>query len=185
MVPMRVLAISFVMVWSTAAAGAEIETLNVAKRGGFVVAEARFVIDAPLATVLDAFTAFDRLAELNPAVVRSKSQMMPNGQTRVSTQVRDCVALFCRTFALVEDVQFDSDNGVFAEIVPELSDFHRGQTRWQFYDLGDTTRVQYLSKITPNFWLPPLLGKRAIHRTLIRQIRATAQNLETVQPSKF
>ena len=163
---------------SQLALSAEIRELRVSKDGRHFVAEADFLINAPLEDVLGAFTDFDQLPDLNPAVTASESEVMPDGRIRVRTQVRDCIALFCRSVALVEDVRFDSERRVAAKIIPELSDFAAGRTTWQFYDLGAATRVHYLSQMTPDFWLPPLLGVRAIRRTLGRQIRTTASNLE-------
>ena len=99
----RLLAGLVVALVSHSALCAEIEELSVSKDGPTLNTRVEFVIEAPYEAVLDAFTDFDRLAELNPAVVASNGENLPNGDTRVSTLLRDCVALFCRTVAIVED----------------------------------------------------------------------------------
>ena len=160
------------------AQAAKIESLEVRKDGRSYSADAEFVINAPYDVVLDAFTSFDRLAQLNSAVVSSEFEALADGDLRVSTRVKDCVAIFCRTVSMVEDINITDDSQVTAAIVPELSDFADGQTVWEFSDLGSKTRVRYRSELTPKFWIPSFIGKRAIRKTLKRQIRATSTNLE-------
>ena len=158
---------------------AEIEALRVSKSSGVVDTRSEFVIEAPYRAVFNAFTAFERLGELNPAVVASRVEELTPGRLRVSTRIRDCVALFCRTVDLVEDIALRNSDEVSATVVPELSDFESGHATWRFFDLGGKTRVIYVSRVKPKFWLPPLVGTRAIRKTLRRQISFTAANLET------
>ncbi len=164
---------------SMASSAAVIESLTVAKDGSDYVAEARFVIDAPHDTVFGAFTAFDRLSDLNPAVIESRAEMLANGSVRVTTRLKECLAFFCRSVAVVEDVNIDGLDVVQAIMVPELSDFARGHTTWRFADLGRRTRVHYKSRVTPRFWLPAMIGSRVVRNALQRQIRTASEHLES------
>jgi len=166
--------------YSISASAAEIARISVAKHGDVFIAEAEFVIDVPRDAAVELLTSFDRLYELNPAVIASQAQALPGGSYRVTTRVRDCVAFFCRSVGMVEDISIDGQSSVHAEIIPELSDFESGTTTWQFVDHGPETRIVYRSQVKPKFWLPPLLGSHAIQNALQRQIRATAINLESM-----
>ena len=65
--------------------------VRVSRSGGSLLANAEFVVDAPRPDVVRAFTAFDRLAELNPAIVESHADVLHNGELHVTTRLSDCV----------------------------------------------------------------------------------------------
>ncbi len=178
---MRPLVLTFLLLNSSASVlAASIDQVYVTKDQQSFVAVADFTIDLPRGEVVKAFGAVDRFAELNPAVQSSSAEIQADGVIRVSSVINDCVVLFCRSFAMVEDFRFDGQYGMQTTIVPELSDFSYGTATWHFTDLGQQTRVSYRSQVTPDFWLPPLLGVRAIRKSLIRQIRATSDILESL-----
>ena len=158
----------------------EVEQVAVVKNGEIFATEATFLIEAPQDAVVAAITAFDRLSDLNPAVVSSSAVAMDTGVIRVTTEIRDCVAFFCRSVALVEDVQFDTVGNLRSQVVPEGSDFASGSATWQFDIVGSKTRVRYQSEVRPKFWLPPLLGSAAFRRALDQQIRVAAANIESL-----
>ena len=156
----------------------EIVDVDVSKTGGVYVASAEFVVDAHRDTVFSAFTDFGNLAAVNPAIVASDFEAQPNGDTRVTTEIRDCIGVFCRSFTLVEDLRIRNRHQISAVIVPGASDFAEGRSSWKFVSRGSQTRVLYQSAMKPDFWTPPLLGTSAVKRTLLRQIRRTAASLE-------
>lgn len=161
----------------------EIVAVDVSRSGGVYVARAEFVVDAYYDIVFSAFTDFDNLAAVNPAIVASESEPRPNGDTRVTTQIRDCLGVFCRSFTLVEDLKITNRQRISAVIVPGASDFAEGSSSWKFVSSGSQTRVLYRSAMKPDFWTPPLLGTGAVKRTLLRQIRHTANGIEN-RPSQ-
>lgn len=156
----------------------EVIDVDVSRMSGVYVATAEFVVDAHRDAVFSAFTDFDNLAAVNPAIVASKSEARPNGDTRVTTEIRDCIGVFCRSFTLVEDLEIRNRYGISAVIVPGAGDFAEGTSTWKFVARGSQTRVLYQSAMKPDFWTPPLLGPGAVKRTLLRQIRHTAANIE-------
>ena len=158
----------------------EIEQVSVRKDGKTFSTEAIFLVAAPRDAVVDAITAFDRLSDLNPAVLSSSAEVRENGEIRVSTRIRDCVSLFCRSVALVEDVRLDQAGNLQSRIVPEFSDFVSGDATWKFDTVGSRTRVHYQSRVRPKFWLPPLLGSAAFRHALGRQIKVAANTIETL-----
>lgn len=171
---------------SSTAWSVEIEWVSVVKSGKTFSTEAIFLVQAPQDAVVGAITAFDRLSELNPAVLSSSAELRETGKVRVTTQIRDCISFFCRSVTLVEDVQFDAAGNLRSQIVSEGSDFADGTAVWQFDTVGKKTRVRYRSQVRPKFWLPPLLGSAAFRHALGRQIRVSATNIEILAvPSRF
>lgn len=158
----------------------EIEQVSVRKSGKAFSTVAIFLVEAPRDAVVGAITAFDRLSELNPSVLSSSAEVQETGEIRVTTQIRDCVSLFCRSVTLIEDVRIDQAGNLQSQIVPKLSDFASGAAFWQFDTVGTKTRVHYRSQVRPKFWLPPLLGSAAFRHALGRQIKVAANNIETL-----
>ncbi len=165
---------------SPAAGSAEIEQVSVVRNGKIFATEATFLVAAPEDAVVRAITDFDRLSDLNPAIVASSAELLESGQIRVTTKIRDCVSFFCRSVALVEDVRFDSGGNLRSQVVPEGSDFAAGHATWEFDPAGAMTRVRYRSEVRPKFRLPPLLGSAAFRHVLGRQIRVAADTIETL-----
>ncbi len=165
---------------SSSAWSVEIEQVSVVKRGKSFLTEATFLVESPKDAVVSAITAFDRLSDLNPAIASSSAEVRESGEIRVTSQIKDCVSFFCRSVALVEDVNFDAAGNLRSEVVPELSDFASGNATWHFDTVGTMTRVRYQSQVQPKFWLPPLVGPAAFRRALGRQIKVAAANIETL-----
>lgn len=165
--------------WPALSAAVDIDQLSVTKDGSAFVTEASFVVSVPVSEVLRAFTDFERLPELNPSITESSAEIETDGTVKVRTRIRDCVAFLCRSVDMVEHVKIDSQNLVHSIIEPGGSDFSDGSTTWTFASEDDHTRVQYRSRITPNFWLPPLFGTHLIRNTLEKQISATGTRIES------
>ena len=157
---------------------ASVHEITVSRQDGSIVSAADFVIDVPRADVIAAFSAFSELSRLNPAIIESRSQRDVGGRDKVTTRLRDCVAMFCRTLTLVELVTVAADGTIRAEVAPEGGDFTSGSTVWTFEADGERTHVSYRSKVKPDFWLPPVVGQRAMRSALARQIAASVANLE-------
>ena len=162
----------------TTADAARVHDISVSREEGSIVSTADFVVNVPRADVIKAFSSFSKLSRLNPAIIESRSRPDDNGRDLVTTRLRDCVAMICRTLTLVELVTVDADGTIRAEIAPEGGDFKSGSTVWTFEADGERTRVSYRSTVEPDFWLPPVLGQRAMRSALARQIAASAENLE-------
>ena len=160
------------------AANAGIGHLSVERSGGQFVAEAEFVIAADRDVVVRTFTSFNDLQKINPAIRSSSAQPAADGKLQVTTNMHDCVAMFCRSLVIVELVDVGEDGTITASVLPGAGDFSAGQSTWRFEETETGTRVTYRSEMRPDFWMPPLLGKRAMQRALKRQIKASIRNLE-------
>lgn len=165
---------------SSTAWSVEVDEISVVKNGKSFITDAVFLVEAPRDTVVRAITDFDRLSDLNPAVLSSSADVRDNGDIRVTTKLRDCVAFFCRSVELVEDVRIDEAGNLHSQIVPKLSDFASGDAIWQFETVGAKTRVRYRSRVRPKIWLPPMLGTTAFRHALRRQIKVAANSIETL-----
>lgn len=134
---------------------------------------------APADRIRSLLTDYAHLERINPAVVGSEVLGEPApGVTRVRTRIKSCVWFFCRQIELVEDLHTAPDGVLKARIVAELSDMRAGSADWEIRAAGDRTRLTYTSTMEPAFWVPPLIGPRAIVKNLRRNLARTADNLE-------
>jgi hypothetical protein len=81
------------------------------------------------------------------------------------TRLRACFGLICRNVQRVERVE-ERPHELLATSVPERSDVKSGSTHTQLASSGERTEVTYNTQIVPDFWIPPLVGRRLMLRTL-------------------
>jgi len=133
-------------------------------------------VDVPVERLVAVLTDFDRIHELHRRMVASRDlgEVEP-GVTEVYTELKGCVAVFCRTIHRTERVRRTVD-GLLAEDVPGRGDFEAGSTRWIFFAEGEGTRLVYETSLLPGFWIPPLLGPSMLadntRRTTIEMLAA-------------
>ncbi len=124
------------------------------------------VIDAPRERVQDILRDYAHYPKLDARIVEATviSRDGPH-EVVLSTKLRACFAVFCRTVKRVERVQ-ERDNELLAKVLPAQSEVTSGETHTQLQALGEQTRVSYSTSIAPGFWIPPLIGRALMLRTL-------------------
>ena len=138
----------------------------------------RLDIEAPPQQVRAVLTDYAHLHDITPGIVASEILPAPApGLTRVRTELRDCVAFFCKSIEIVEDVVSD-ERGLTATVVPSLSDMKSGESSWQITATGSGTRIVFESRMEPRFWIPPLIGPKLIRNILQKRAVETGQNVE-------
>ncbi len=81
------------------------------------------------------------------------------------TRINVCFAFLCRKVERVEQVE-EKPNELLATVIAERSDAERGQTHTQLRELNGTTQVIYVTEIVPKFWVPALVGRSLMLRSL-------------------
>jgi hypothetical protein len=83
----------------------------------------------------------------------------PPGGKRIRVHSEVCILAFCFEYTNVQDM-LPSQNPAVLElrVVPELSDFSGGYTRWRVTPQGAGTRLEFSTELHPTFWVPPLIG---------------------------
>jgi hypothetical protein len=88
------------------------------------------------------------------------------------------VLFFCSSVTRVEIMEEVAPVRIVAVTDPARSDLKAGRSEWNFWPEGEATRLSLTVSMEPDFWVPPLLGRRAIRRNLID---GTLQLLEAVE----
>jgi hypothetical protein len=141
-----------------------------------VVLEA--VLDAPADRVQTVLTDFAAYAALDPRIRRSEVVARPApGTVLLRTRVHACAGWFCRDVDRVEQVSVAGDS-LTAVVVPEGSDFRRGETRTQWTPAGRRTRVRYEAQFALDFWVPALVARRLAVQSLRQSTLELFGNVE-------
>ena len=124
-------------------------------------------LEAPIERVWTVLTGYERLPELNPAVTESEVTRSPDGPPEVRTVVRGCVLFFCSSVVRLERMEEIAPVRIVAVTDPDRSDLRAGRSEWNLWPEDEGTRLSLTVSMEPDFWVPPLLGRRAIRRSLI------------------
>lgn len=152
---------------TTAASAAEVESLEVTRKGDLFYVHASLLLNAPRPEVFVALSQYDRFHEFSERHEKiSYVDPALDGTPRVYTKAKGCILFFCRTVERYARLELQPDVLISASVEPELSDLDYGLETWTLEDLGDQTRVLYYHEAKPGFWIPPLIGIWAMRRTL-------------------
>ena len=139
------------------------------------------LIAAPISYVRYVLTDYKHIYRLNPSIIESEVlEQYDDGSVSVRTKVIGCAAYFCEELDRVEKVRILPSGDLHAEIIPELSQFKSGQTHWHIKPLGDYCEVTYLSDMEPDIFIPPVIGKFLIKKSIREEMQISFANLEKI-----
>jgi hypothetical protein len=139
------------------------------------------LIAAPASYVSYVLTDYAHIHRLNPSIIESEVlEQYDDGSVSVRTKVVGCAAYFCEELDRVEKVHMLPSGDLYAEIIPELSQFKSGQTHWRINPLGDYCEVSYHSDMEPDIYIPPVVGKFLIKKSIREEMHTSFSNLEKI-----
>jgi len=156
----------------------DIDDLRITKQGRAYQVQMTFGVTASVDQVVAVLTDYGFPDRLDPDVTKREVVNRHGEVTRVRTESRGCIFIFCRDISFTLDITVD-EGKIQADVVPDESDFRSGYFRWSISssDYGGSYIV--LDTIMePDFFVPPLIGKIFIRKMLRQKILATAENLE-------
>jgi len=139
------------------------------------------LIAAPASYVRDVLTDYRLIYRLNPSIIESDVlKQDDDGAINVRTKVVGCAAYFCEELDRVEKVRLLPSGDIQADIIPELSQFKSGKTLWRIKPVGDYCEVTYLSDMEPDIYIPPVVGKFLIKKSIREEMQISFTNLEKI-----
>lgn len=157
----------------------DIAELQVDENGGIYYIELTAVIEAPAEYLHRVLTDYVHIHRLHPSITRSDILAYPgNGVVRVSTQIIDCMLIFCVTLDRVEDVREVSPFSLHTVIVPSLSNFRSGETDWNIDDMGGRCHITYKARMEPGFTIFPIIGPFVVREKMRDEMISTLKRLE-------
>jgi hypothetical protein len=136
-----------------------------------------FFVQANASQVYRLLTDYKNISKINSSIQSVKQHDVPHLQgDRVELLIHDCIFVFCKSIRRVDDVMYPSEYEIVSTIVPDMSDFSAGETRWRFEEQNTAqTKVSLNATFSPSFWVPPLIGPRALRKlTEARLIESVA-----------
>lgn len=153
----------------TAASASAFELQHAARQ--YVDDEYRFemtaVLDAPSDDVERILRDYTSYPELDSRIVEAKVVERPQASVvMLATTVRFCLGPVCRSVRRVERVE-ESPRALLALTDPMRSDMKFGETKMELTELeAGRTRVVYRTRLQPDFWIPALVARRLMLKTL-------------------
>lgn len=157
----------------------DIHDLHIAKQGRTYEVQMTFSVTASASQVIAVLTDYGFPDRLDPEVTKREIISRHGEITRVRTEARGCVFIFCKDIAFTLDVTV-VENNIQAVIVPDESDFRSGYFDWSVSrsDSGGSYIV-FESAMEPDFYIPPLIGGILVRKMLRQKILTTVENLES------
>jgi Polyketide cyclase / dehydrase and lipid transport. len=145
---------------------------------------ATFEVESNVEDIVRLLTDFENIAQLHPSII--ESELLPSlseDKSRIRTVVKDCVLFFCKEIVRVENVFQQSNESLEAEVVPFLSDFRSGYTKWDFQQQGKLTTVMYQATMQPKFWIPPIIRSHTVTKKLETRIMEMIKRIQDKAPN--
>ena len=155
--------------------------IEISEQSGVYQVKVVAVIAAPASYVRYVLTDYKHIYRLNPSIIESEVlEQFDDGAISVRTKIVGCAAYFCEEIDRVEKVRMLPSGDLHAEIIPELSQFKSGETYWSIKPLGDYCEVSYLSDMEPDIFIPPVVGKFLIKKSIRQEMLTSFVNLEKI-----
>lgn len=143
----------------------------------------KLTLKAPLKRVWNILTDYARIKRLNPNVSQSKL-IYRDGQTLLRIRTKSCVLFICFPITQTESLTTSPFTEIQGVVIPRLSSFRSGVSRWRLYPIKGGTRVDFDAVRVPAFYVPPVLGSWIIIRKLTAEMRETAKRLTALAIAK-
>jgi len=160
-----VLCAAVLLVRPASAPGFELVAATTTREGAEYVVRIEAVYNASPEQLLAVLTDYDRIHELHPRILESRS-LGPVGPAteEVYSRFEGCVLFFCRTVHRVEHIRVDNGS-LYARDVPGRGSFRSGRTEWHLTPQEDGTRLRYEARFVPAFLVAPILGTAVLARS--------------------
>ncbi|KPK55824.1 MAG: hypothetical protein AMS22_03130 [Thiotrichales bacterium SG8_50] len=156
-----------------------IDALDVTSQGRTFKVKMKLEIAAPVDQIVAVLTDYRYPDRLSPKVTKKDVISRSEEITRVRIEFRSCVFLYCKNLILTQDVTANA-GAIYAETIPELSDFLSGSMHWLVSPDGNGgSHIIYIAVMEPDIFIPPFIGEPLIRTRLRREMLEIAKNLES------
>jgi ribosome-associated toxin RatA of RatAB toxin-antitoxin module len=141
--------------------------------------EASGTVQAPLATVWRVLTTYDRMNEFVPDLASCRV-LSRNGNEVIVEQFGTARFLFmAKSIHLIVRATENPMSSIDIALIS--GDMKHYESRWELVPLHETggTRVLYSGKMSPNFYVPGMLGTQIIRGDIERMLSAVLARLDS------
>jgi Polyketide cyclase / dehydrase and lipid transport len=172
-------ALAAASLWACSTAAFDIERSETRYADRRYQCELSVKLDAPLDKVEAVLRDYEEYPALDTRILKARIVERPAPNVAMlETTLRFCVGWFCRNVHRIERIE-ESQHALAATADPSRSDVQFGETHLQLAPGDDgSTLVSYRTSITPAFWIPPVVGRRWMLRTLEQATEDLFMNVE-------
>lgn len=158
----------------------ETERADVVFNAGLFTLDLEMRIHGDVDLIKSLLTDYDHLQEINASVVESARLRSPLPDVTIARIVaEECFFLYCARLTQVQEVREHADGALAIHILPERSDYKRGDSLWRFrQDRDGTTRVTVHAEMAPDLWIPPAIGTSLASNRMRERAVAMVERLE-------
>ena len=135
--------------------------------------------------VLDKLHNFEQWDRLNGNISKSKVlETIPGNKIKRLLTLTQCIFTFCFNLKFVEIVTFSKDR-LEMNIVAGEGNFSAGRAIWETVSEGTyKTLIRVNATLSPDFWIPPVVGPLVLEKVFLKQIKKTIETIETLAKSR-
>lgn len=158
---------------------AQFYSLTVSHNGDLYQVSADVHLAAPLPQVYKVLTDYNHFTRISGAVRQSRLLKQIDAHTYlVFVESRVCVLFFCHTIKETQRVVELTPQDLVSDVIPAQSNVKMGHAAWHLEPEGEGTRMHWEVTLTPDFWIPPLIGPAFMESELHAQGQYMAQGVE-------
>ncbi len=174
-------AIALLLLTSPPVFAADIRRLSVTQEADQYILSSEMDIAAPQSAIFRVLSDYGHWTRLSQTIVSSRIiSISSDGHSLVHSHTRFCLLLFCADIAQIQNISQTDTREIIAVTLPERSNLRQGLVHWRLRPENGGTRVSLDARLTPDFWVPPLIGPWSIKTVLREQALEGAGNLETL-----
>lgn len=167
----------------TLAFAATLTSISVEKKGERYILHVEAQIDANSNIVKKIVTNYGELTSINPYLKESNVISTENKRTTVGMLTNACVLVICFKIRHVQIFRRKGDDIIYGRIIPKMSDFKQGWTRWTITEDKSNrekivTQLVLDTEMMPDFFILPIIGTHHLKNEILEIAEATINNLE-------
>ncbi len=152
-----------------ALAAAEIRMLEVEKEDDAYVFDSLTFLQASRESVFAVLLDYEQYPRISSVYEESRYiESAEDGRPRVYTRAEGCILWVCRELIKTERLHVTPYSHISAVVESGGSNLSAGRTDWWLEVEGNGTLLHYRMSLTPDFWVPPLIGPLVIRIALKR-----------------
>tara|TARA_B100000401_G_scaffold241910_1_gene164107 strand:- start:110 stop:694 length:585 start_codon:yes stop_codon:yes gene_type:complete len=135
--------------------------------------------------VLDKLHNFEQWDRLNGNISKSKVlETLSRNKIKRLLTLTQCIFTFCFNLKFVEIVTLSKDR-LEMNIVAGEGNFSAGRAIWETVSEGTyKTLIRVNATLSPDFWIPPVVGPLVLEKVFLKQIKKTIETIETLAKSR-
>lgn len=135
--------------------------------------------------VLDKLHNFEQWDRLNGNISKSKVlETLPRNKIKRLLTLTQCIFTFCFNLKFIEIVTLSRDR-LEMNIVAGEGNFSAGRAIWETVSEGTyKTLIRVNATLSPDFWIPPVVGPLVLEKVFLKQIKKTIETIETLAKSR-